>query len=275
MSSKKYTVNDLLKVRYATNPSQDTFFQWEGSIFAFIPGQAPKKIFKCIGMNVSKAKIEDNKLKVSGKELTYYLDPTTGAKLDRWDNPWTEEKNLPVVHIANDPVQMALPTFIPMDVRHNKFSGSAAIVSEIPLFYPNPLAVQDHTFDAFDSNKMYEAGEFFTFKCDAQQLDQPDTIDQVEVNWTRVSKFAPFMKMGGKEGYLVYHCTGYKLPQHATADDLDALLAKEIKDVVPEYATADEYNPDAQNVSSWSYFKQHFDRYQNEPEATWPIPSKE
>lgn len=62
---------------------------------AFIPGQAPKKIFKCIGMNVSKAKIEDNKLKVSGKELTYYLDPTTGAKLDRWDNPWTEEKNLP------------------------------------------------------------------------------------------------------------------------------------------------------------------------------------
>lgn len=62
---------------------------------AFIPGQAPKKIFKCIGMNVSKAKIEDNKLKVSGKELTYYLDPTTGAKLDRWDNPWTEEKGLP------------------------------------------------------------------------------------------------------------------------------------------------------------------------------------
>ncbi|CAO3621688.1 unnamed protein product [Mucor fragilis] len=226
-------------------------------------------------MNVSKAKIEDNKLKVSGKELTYYLDPTTGAKLDRWDNPWTEEKGLPVVHIANDPVQMALPTFIPMDVRHNKFSGSAAIVTEIPLFYPNPLAVEDHKFDAFDNNKMYEAGEFFTFKCDAQQLDQPDTMDQVEVNWTRVSKFAPFMKMGGKEGYLVYHCTGYKLPQHATADDLDALLAKEIKDSVPEYATADEYNPDAQNVSSWSYFKEHFDRYQNEPEATWPIPSKE
>lgn len=180
-----------------------------------------------------------------------------------------------VVHIANDPVQMALPTFIPMDVRQNKFNGSAAIVTEIPLFYPNPLAVEDHTFDAFDSNKMYEAGEFFTFKCNAEQLDQPDTVDQVEVNWTRVSKFAPFMKMGGKDGYLVYHCTGYKLPQGATADDLDALLAKEIKDVVPEYATADEYNPDAQNVSSWSYFKKHFDRYQHEPEATWPIPSKE
>lgn len=46
-------------------------------------------------MNVSKAKVEEGKLKVSGKELTYYLDPITGAKLDRWDNPWTEEKDLP------------------------------------------------------------------------------------------------------------------------------------------------------------------------------------
>lgn len=62
---------------------------------AFIPGEAPKKIFNCIGMNVSKAKIEDNKLKAWGKELTYYLDPKTGEKLTTWDNPWTGEKNLP------------------------------------------------------------------------------------------------------------------------------------------------------------------------------------
>ncbi|KAI8636148.1 hypothetical protein BD408DRAFT_426616 [Parasitella parasitica] len=274
MSLKKYTISDLLKLRYSTDASQDTFFQWEGSIFAFIPGQAPKKVFKCIGMNVSKAKIEEGKLKVSGKELTYYLDPLTGAKLDFWDNPFTNEK-LPVVHIANNPVQMTLPTAYPMDVRQNKFGASATIVSEVPLSYPNPLYTGDHRFDAFDSNAMYEAGEFFTFKCASEKLDQPETIDQVEVNWTRVSKFAPFMKMGGKDGYLVYHCTGYKLPQNATADDLDPLLAKEIRNSVPEYATADEYNPDAKSVSSWSYFKEHFDRYQKNPEAIWPIPSKE
>jgi S-methylmethionine-dependent homocysteine/selenocysteine methylase len=62
---------------------------------AFIPGQPPKKIFRCIGMNVSKAVIEDGKLKAFGKELLYYLDPVTGKKLDKWDNPWTGEEKLP------------------------------------------------------------------------------------------------------------------------------------------------------------------------------------
>lgn len=46
-------------------------------------------------MNVSKAVIEEGKLKSFGKELTYYLDPITGKKLNKWDNPWTEEKDLP------------------------------------------------------------------------------------------------------------------------------------------------------------------------------------
>lgn len=87
-------------------------------------------------MNVSKAKIEEGKLKVTGRELTYYLDPVTGEKLTTWDNPWTGEKNLPVVHIANDPVQMVLPTAIPLDVRRNKFNTSATIVSEV-----NPLSL--------------------------------------------------------------------------------------------------------------------------------------
>lgn len=97
----------------------------------FIPGEAPKKLFQCIGMNVSKAKIEENKLKVSGKELTYYLDPITGEKLTRWDNPWTGEKDLPVVHIANDPVQMALPAFVPLTTRHNKYSQTTNVVVEV------------------------------------------------------------------------------------------------------------------------------------------------
>lgn len=106
----------------------------------FIPGEAPKKLFKCVGMNVSKAKIEEGKLKVTGRELTYYLDPVTGEKLTTWDNPWTGEKNLPVVHIANDPVQMVLPTAIPLDVRRSKFNSTATIVSEVRKKLPTPYS---------------------------------------------------------------------------------------------------------------------------------------
>ncbi|CEG74767.1 hypothetical protein RMATCC62417_09922 [Rhizopus microsporus] len=223
-----------------------------------MPNEPPKKVFKCIGMNVSRAKIEDGKLWVQGRELTYYLDPTTGEKLTKWDNPWTGEKDLAVVHIANDPVQMALPARIPLDVRHNRFSGTSVVVSEIPLFYPNPL--DDEKFKDHDPNKMYQAGEFFTFKCNTKDLDSDQTIDHVEVNWTRISRFSPFMKMKGNTGYLVFHCTGYKLPQGSTVDDLDPFLVNEIKRDMTAYATAPaEYNPDAKNVTSWTYFRDNFD----------------
>ena len=59
---------------------------------AFIPGEAPKKIFHCVGMNVGKADIKDNKIMATGRELTYYLDPKTHEKLTHWENPWTGEK---------------------------------------------------------------------------------------------------------------------------------------------------------------------------------------
>ncbi|KAI7897578.1 uncharacterized protein BX663DRAFT_547087 [Cokeromyces recurvatus] len=279
MSTSKYTVADLLSLRYSTNSKSDTIFEWEGSIFAFIPGQQPKKIFKCVGMNISKAKIEEGKLKVTGKELTYYLDPVTGEKLTKWDNPWTGEKDLPVIHIANDPVQMSLPTAIPLEVRHNKFSETSTVISEIPLFYTNPLYTEDHKFDKFDSNKMYEAGEFFTFKCNTKELEQSTlsntTMDAVEVNWSRVSKFCPFMKMGKQSGYLLYHCTGFKLPQGSTVNDLThSLLVNEIRKDMKSYAYAPhDYDTNIKSVSSWTYFRDHFDRYQNDPNAIWPIPS--
>ncbi|KAI9260093.1 hypothetical protein EDC94DRAFT_585517 [Helicostylum pulchrum] len=268
----KYDISSLSRLRYSTDTKADTFFQWEGSIFVFIPGEQPKKLFKCVGMNVSKAKVEEGKLKVTGRELTYYLDPATGEKLNTWNNPWTGENDLPVVHIANDPVQMAIPSFIPLETRENKFNNTTTIVSEIPLFYPNPLATEDHKFDEYDANKMYQAGEFFTFKCNTTELADTKTIDNVDVNWTRISKFPPFMKMGGKDGYLVYHCSGYKLPQTSTADDLDPLLAEEIKNRMTAYATAaDEYDPDVKSVSSWTYFKDNFETYQKDPKAIWPL----
>jgi hypothetical protein len=60
----------------------------------FIPNEPPKKIFNCVGMNVSRAKIEEGKLWTQGRELTYYLDPLTNEKLNKWDNPWTGENDL-------------------------------------------------------------------------------------------------------------------------------------------------------------------------------------
>lgn len=78
------------------------------------------------------------------------------------------------------------------------------------------------------------------------------------------------MKMGDKQGYILFHCTGLKLPQGATVDDLDPLLAKEINERIPSYGSADDYNPEKENVTSLTYFRDHFEIYINDPSVTWP-----
>ncbi|KAI8388302.1 uncharacterized protein BYT42DRAFT_559631 [Radiomyces spectabilis] len=270
-----YNGETFLKLRYATDPEAETFFQWEGTVFAFIPGQPPKRVFECVGMNVARATVEDGKLYVTSRELTYFLDPTTHEKLDEWVNPWTNE-TLPVIHIANDPVQMALPIGIPLNARSNAASNTTAVAVEIPLFYPNPLATEEGKFDAYDGNKMYQAGEFFTFRCATSDLEKPDTIDKVDLDWTRICGFAPFMKMGKTNGYLIFHCTGYKLPQNSTYEQLHPVLRKEIQDRLSEYAHAPcKYDAAVKSVSSWSYFRQHYDRYVNDPKTVWPVSQAE
>lgn len=110
---------------------------------------------------------------------------------------------------------------------------------------------------------MYQAGEFFTFRCNTNQLESKETINDVDVNWTRVSRFSPFMKMKDKQGYLIFHCTGYKLPQGSTVHDLHPLLASEINKDKKAYTTAPaEHDVNAKSVSSWTYFRDNFDRYQ-------------
>ncbi|KAI8080076.1 uncharacterized protein BX664DRAFT_342274 [Halteromyces radiatus] len=280
------TIGDLfLRLRYATDPTADTFFEWQGSVFAFVPGEPPKKVFNVVGMNVAKASVDKDtqQLKMTSRELTYYLSPDNeNKKLETWDNPWTKEKDLPVIHIANDPVQMALPAKAPLTINTNPYGSTSAIVTEIPLFYPNPLATEDGIYDDYDSTKMYQAAECFTFRCATDELYKKETIEQVDINWTRVSPPAPFMKMGqyqkqqSKNGgcYLVYHCTGYKLPPGSDYHALkSSVLRHEIEHVVPSYSQAPEsFDPKVRGVSSWTYFKQHYDRYQHDPHTTWPIP---
>ncbi|CAO3651738.1 unnamed protein product [Cunninghamella blakesleeana] len=284
----EYSGDQFLKVRYSTNPEEETFFEWRGSVTAYIPNQRPTKLFNCVGMNVAKAYLDksDGLLKVTSRELTYYLAPDDQQeeKLKTWDNPFTNEKGLPMVHIANNLVQMKLPVLSPyfnLEGRENPYGDYTSFAVEIPLMYPNPLATPDGIYDDYDSHKMYQAGEYFTFKCETKEMkEKQTTIDKVELNWTRISPFAPFMKMGKTDGYLLYHCTGYKLASRSTFQDLKSpLLKKEIQDRMSLYAHApQEYDDQLKSVSSWTYFKDHFPQYQQQlkdhEDIEWPLPEK-
>ena len=98
---------ELVRTRCSTDGS-NVYTQWQGSVYAFVPQERQRKLFNIIGMNVARC-LQDRQGQwfLTSRELTFYLDPQTNEILNYWQNPWTEEV-VPVVHVANNPVQNSL-----------------------------------------------------------------------------------------------------------------------------------------------------------------------
>jgi len=57
--------------------------------------------------------LPQGRLQLLSRELAYYIDPDTGARLTSWLNP-LNNITVPVVHVSNDPVNN--PVFGPLPV---------------------------------------------------------------------------------------------------------------------------------------------------------------
>jgi hypothetical protein len=66
------------------------------------------------------------------------------------------------------------------------------------------------------------------------------------------------MKMGDRAGQLIYSASGRKL---AGFEELPEILQEQINTRIPVYRHAPEVRIEGENVTSWRYFKRHFDAY--------------
>ena len=64
--------------------------------------------------------------------------------------------------------------------------------------------------------------------------------------------------MGGRAGQLIYSASGRKLTGF---EELPELLQEQIKTRIPTYRHAPEARIEGDNVTSWRYFKRHFEEY--------------
>jgi Protein of unknown function (DUF1838) len=257
---------ELVKTRCATDGS-DTYIEWNGSVYAFVPQEKQQKLFDIIGMSVARClQNQEGKWFITSRELAFYLDPKTGQILNRWQNPWTKEV-VPVVHVANNPVQSPLSVKSPV-----KISRETAIFSfDLLLTYPNVLAT-DPKFRNYSSEPLYQAGDFFKFIVPVEQLTNSSltTATDVSGSWTRVSPWLPWMKMQGKSGQLVYSTSLKKTSQF---EELSPLIQQQISTRLPIYRSAPKCFLDAKNETSWTYFQKHYDRYLQG--AQFPIPEEQ
>ncbi len=233
---------------------REVVMTWSGDVYAVVPGERQRRLFGVVGMNIARCLRVDGRWHLTSRELLYYLDPTTGAPLHRWANPWTSTE-VPVVHVANERVQNELAGPVPVTIA----DGTATIAFDIPLFYPNPLA-RDPATRSFDPSASYQAAELFAFAMPVEALAGPSpTVPRLWFTWHRVGPWLPWMGMGDRPGVLMYSTRGRKV---ATWDELPPQLRAEIATRVPRYRHAPACVLPGKNETSWTYFARHLAAYQ-------------
>ena len=245
--------------------SNSTFLLWTGSLYAFVPNEKKKHLFKIVGMSVSRClPNEDRSWDFTSRELTYYLDPKTEKVIHQWHNPWTGE-TLPVAHVANNPVQGLFKGDFPAQVN----GEITTFVFDLFTNYPNPLA-GDSRFIEYSPQPTYQATELFKLTVPTSELLDPKIpeVSQVILSWDRIGPWLPWMKMGNKPGQLIYSAQGLKLNSFS---ELPEWLQEEKNNRVPLYNEAPTTILDKENITSWKYFKQNFADYL--AGARFPLPT--
>jgi hypothetical protein len=247
------------KLASSLKDGEECTYYWEGNVYTRIAGEKDRLLFKYWGMNIRTSKGFQDPEKGYGfrhvsRELLIYLDPKTGEPLKTWTNPWTNEM-VDVIHVANDPVNGRGVTWAkgpngPAKFRGWEIEGKFIQTSEVPLFYENPLAgeYQDYV------GGTYHAMEIFNFVIDKDELlDASKNAAYPIIAWSRLSKFLPWLKMGDRQGYMIFSGTGKKLKGGYEA--MPDVFKKYIAAEYPTYNHAPPTDDTRPNETSWTYFK--------------------
>ncbi len=247
------------RIQCATDSSAVTYW-WQGTVWSRVEGERDRMLFTFQAMNTRACASFNDPAKGRGyrmvsRELVFYTDPATGQVLRTWMNPWTG-KELDVMHVSNDPVNMSAPQFAngadgPFKMTNIvEKDGTAFMSSIVPLYYINPLA-GDYQENV---GGYYHAMELFNFFAPMSQLKDRAlrTVPDVQIHWSRVSGWLPWMNMGSRDGAVIYNSQGKKL---ASWDGLPDIIKREIALNYPEYTKPPALDDARPNETSWTYFK--------------------
>ncbi len=225
---------------------------WTGDVYGQQPGADTRRLFGFVGFNVARAVAVDGGYDLLSREVAFYLDPRTRQIISRWHNPDTDS-DVDVLHIFNDPVNQRFRLTMPWGPWRAPYTvlGRTVVFNlDIPISAPSPLPVSEWPDNSADDT--YRAMELFQFYAPRAALLETDapSVD-CDISWVRTSPWLPWMRMGNRQGGLLFHCRGSKL---SGFDELPHDVRAYVDEQAPQYRHAPtEFT--APNESSWSYFK--------------------
>lgn len=244
-----------------------TLYWWSGRMWARVPGEPNRLLFNVHGMNMRQCRVKQDPVRgfcyrSVSREVMLYLDPVTNEVVRRWKNPWSSEE-VDVVHVANDPVN-ARDWYCSRDKdgkpvdRSDNLSFKDDLLLEgggaARLFYKSPLAgeYQDYV------GGTYHAMEFGTSAASAREaLDAGDSeLQDTLISWVRISRWLPWMKMGDRDGLVVFHTAGMRLDSW---EQLPEIVRREVDTRYPTYKAPPPLDDPRPNETSWTVFKKFID----------------
>jgi hypothetical protein len=218
----------------------------------------------------------DGSYKLAWKEIGLLKDPETGAYLDVWRNPLTNE-DVKVKHIGNpaaNSLMMAYdrastPGFLtgnvdmpPKNYRRpndpklaNAFVLPWQTLGDYTSVWNDARLAMNHTLDPKlwvreSSGERISITEFFQLVARTDELFDPARNSAMYTgSWVRLASWHPWMYMGQRPGKLVYRATTQRL---TGAEQLPGAFLAEIRRRSPEYLVSPEaWGP---RFSTWKDF---------------------
>lgn len=247
-------LRDYLRVRADTGGAESVLYL-QGNVFSMIPGEKSMELFAYQGYTISRLETTETGYRLLGREVGLFLDHRTGRIMETWRNPFTQE-SLPVIQIWNDPVNQSfeydantLP-YIRQFLPSTKLGESVVYHSELFPFYPHVLS--QRLYGEYVQSEYFQSAEFYEYRTRLTDLaDSLATSVPAEISFTWFAPWLPFMKMGDREGHLVFVCRGYKV---ASLAEIPELLRKTVMQHNPAFSRAPAVYSEP-NMTAWSYFK--------------------
>ena len=253
------------KTRASLDPDEDVVFYWSGYVYNVMPKDPEEfrrggsidfaePLFRFEGFNVARfAQDGPSNFTMLSREVSVYQDPRTGAIIDCWTNTLRDDRpELRVMHVANDPVNYGVGT-----VDFVELGDRVSFFRDILLSYRSPLA-GDEDYSEYSASDVYQSNELFNFIVSREDLENEDILSApVEISWTRVGQYLPWMQMGDTTGHLVYHVRGYKVL--GGVESLPPRLLNWTRNQAgEEFLTSPAYIPQSYepNATTWRVFRE-------------------
>ena len=255
------------KMTCSLEDGQTVIHWWRGSMLSRVPGEPNRLLFNVHGMNMRQCRVKQDPVRgfcyrSVSREVMFYLDPVTNEMARRWKSPWSNEE-VDVVHVANDPVN-ARDWYCSRDKdgkpvdRSDNLTFKDDLLLEgggaARLFYKSPLAgeYQDYVGGTYHAMEFGTSAALASEALDATDSELQDTL----ISWVRISRWLPWMKMGDRDGLVVFHTAGMRLDDW---EQLPEVVRREVDTRYPSYKAPPPLDDLRPNETSWTVFKKFID----------------